>query len=205
MSPKAKTGTRGKILDAAETLIIEKGYTGTSVDSIIEEVGITKGAYFYHFKSKAEMAKALVIRNADLDIERMREFSARARQLSADPLESLLIFIGLYTEMVTDVTGPVPGCLFVSYSSETSQFDGAVREVLERVIVVWREHLAAWLDEAAAVHPPVREFDRRSLADMLTVVLEGCFVVARMAQDGQVFAQQLRHYRNYVEMLFKGV
>lgn len=204
MSPKTKTDTRDRILAAAESLITQHGFAATSVDRIIEEVGITKGAYFYHFGSKAEMGQALVERNADLDIARLEEFAARARALSDDPLQSLLIFLGLYVEMVEGIVGPIPGCIFISFSAESGGFDEEIMEVLDRVIVTWREKVAAWLDEAAAVHPPARAFDRDSLADMLTVVFEGSFVVARMSQDPQVFADQLRHYRTYVELLFKG-
>ena len=39
---------------------------------------------------------------------------------------------------------------------------------------------------------------------MFTVVFEGCYVVGRMSQDTTVFAKQLRHYRDYVELLFRG-
>lgn len=203
MSPKKKPGTRLRILEAAEALIIEHGYAGTSVDRILEEVGITKGAYFYHFKSKAAMAQALVEHIADKDLGGMEENSARARGLSPDPLESLLVFCGLYIEQFENRSDN-PGCLFVAYSSETGQFGREVAQVLDHVVKTWRAHLVAWLDEAAAAHPPVREFDRESLADMFTVVFEGCYVVGRMSRDTTVFVQQLRHYRDYVEMLFKG-
>jgi TetR/AcrR family transcriptional repressor of nem operon len=74
--------------------------------------------------------------------------------------------------------------------------------VLEHVIVAWRERIAAWLEEAAAAHPPVRPFDAESLADMLTVVFEGALVVARSMQDRRMFAAQVRHYRTYIELLF---
>jgi len=206
MNPRTRTDTRDRILDAAESLITRHGFTATSVEKILEEVGITKGAYFYHFKSKAEMARALIRRNADMDLGRMDEYAARARELTTDPLEALLVFLGLYVEMFegVDVDGPIPGCLFVSYSAESTQFDAEVVEVLEHVIVAWRRKIAAWLDEAAAARPPAHDFDRDGLADMLTVVFEGSFVVARMARDPRVFVQQLRHYRRYVELLFKG-
>ena len=50
--------TRTKLLDAALLVIRTKGYAGTSVDDLCQEAGVTKGAFFHHFKSKEEMAVA---------------------------------------------------------------------------------------------------------------------------------------------------
>src|SRR6202142_3390683 len=51
-SPKAK------LLDAALSLIREKGYSSTSVDELCAQAGVTKGAFFHHFKSKDVLAVA---------------------------------------------------------------------------------------------------------------------------------------------------
>lgn len=45
-----------KIFKTAEELFYEKGYTHTSVDEIIERSGTSKGTFYYHYKSKAELA-----------------------------------------------------------------------------------------------------------------------------------------------------
>jgi len=54
----AKGGARQKLLDAALSLIREKGYSSTSVDDLCTEAGVTKGAFFHHFKSKDALAVA---------------------------------------------------------------------------------------------------------------------------------------------------
>ena len=43
---------RNEILDAAETLITEKGYSKTTIIDILNQVGIAKGTFYYYFKSK---------------------------------------------------------------------------------------------------------------------------------------------------------
>ena len=55
---KALPDTRTKLLDAALLVIRTKGYAGTSVDDLCQEAGVTKGAFFHHFKSKEDMAVA---------------------------------------------------------------------------------------------------------------------------------------------------
>jgi TetR/AcrR family transcriptional regulator, transcriptional repressor for nem operon len=59
MSAKAAT-TRLNILQKAFGLVYQKGYRATSVDEIIATTKVTKGAFFYHFKSKDEMGLAMI-------------------------------------------------------------------------------------------------------------------------------------------------
>lgn len=51
---------RMEIIHAAEKLFEQNGYTKTSVEAIIKEVGIAKGTFYYYFKSKQEILRALV-------------------------------------------------------------------------------------------------------------------------------------------------
>ena len=44
--------TRSRILDVAESLFAQRGYTATSVADICEQAGITKGGFYHHFASK---------------------------------------------------------------------------------------------------------------------------------------------------------
>lgn len=49
-----------KILDVAQRLFLEKGYDGTTIQDIVNELGgLTKGAIYHHYKSKEEIMDAL--------------------------------------------------------------------------------------------------------------------------------------------------
>ncbi|MBK9928116.1 MAG: TetR/AcrR family transcriptional regulator [Anaerolineales bacterium] len=52
--------TRTKILDAAIKLFSNNGYNKASVDDICAEAGISKGAFYHHFKSKQELFLAIL-------------------------------------------------------------------------------------------------------------------------------------------------
>src|ERR1039457_5805168 len=56
------TETKDKILDAAERLIGERGYAGTSLRHIIAEAGVNLAAVHYHFGSKEDLLDAVVLR-----------------------------------------------------------------------------------------------------------------------------------------------
>ena len=51
--------TREQILAAARQLFTERGYHTTSVYDLFEHAGITKGAFFHHWKTKEDLALAL--------------------------------------------------------------------------------------------------------------------------------------------------
>ena len=60
--------TRENILATAERIILQRGYSGTSIEEIIGEAGITKGGFFYHFNGKNDLARSLILRYLDNDV-----------------------------------------------------------------------------------------------------------------------------------------
>lgn len=52
--------TRERILDVARRLFVERGYAGTSIRDIAEDLRMTKGSLYYHFSSKEELLNALM-------------------------------------------------------------------------------------------------------------------------------------------------
>lgn len=57
---KKAAATRHNILQKAFELIYVKGYQATSIDDIIATTQVTKGAFYYHFKTKDEMGLAII-------------------------------------------------------------------------------------------------------------------------------------------------
>jgi AcrR family transcriptional regulator len=54
------TQTVGKIIDIASKLFAEKGYEHTSVQDIVDELGMSKGAVFHHFATKEDIVEAVI-------------------------------------------------------------------------------------------------------------------------------------------------
>ncbi len=200
---KDGAATREKILDAAQELILERGYVGMTVEHVLDRVGITKGAFFHHFKTKDDLAKALLRRFADKDARIYSETRERAEKLSDDPLQQMLIFIRLFEEMFESLREPYPGCLFASYIYELQQFDDETRGLIEESFRKWRELLKEKFEAIARKYPPRAKIEAASLADAFTVVLEGAFITGKAMNEPAVISDQLRHFRNYVELLFE--
>ncbi len=52
--------TANRILNQAMRIFLEKGYHGTSIDDITRAAKLTKGALYWHFKSKEDLLKRIV-------------------------------------------------------------------------------------------------------------------------------------------------
>ena len=71
--------TRSKIIESAIKLFSNQGYNKASVDDICEDAGISKGAFYHHYKSKQELFLALLdvwLKNIDHAIEVSKDKTA---------------------------------------------------------------------------------------------------------------------------------
>jgi AcrR family transcriptional regulator len=59
MTQPPRGDTRERLLESAEAAVLAKGFAVTSIEELIAVVGITKNGFFYHFKDKGELARAL--------------------------------------------------------------------------------------------------------------------------------------------------
>ncbi|BAS17815.1 A-factor receptor protein [Arthrobacter sp. Hiyo8] len=71
-TPKG-AATRNEILRVAADVFARKGFEQTRMDDIIREVGLTKGAIYFHFSSKAMLAQAVVDEQKSRWLRRVQE------------------------------------------------------------------------------------------------------------------------------------
>jgi len=88
---KAADVRRTEILDTAYALFVRLGYEATTVNLIIDELGLSKGAFYHHFASKEEVLHALARRMATEMRDKLAPLVAR-RDLS--PLDKINLMFG---------------------------------------------------------------------------------------------------------------
>jgi AcrR family transcriptional regulator len=62
---KRAADRKQQIIETADELFRKNGYENTSVDTIIEAIGVAKGTYYYYFKSKQDILNAIVENQLD--------------------------------------------------------------------------------------------------------------------------------------------
>ena len=53
--------TRNRILEIARQKFVTKGFYNTSLEEIVEEIGLTRGAFYHHFKNKEGILSDLIL------------------------------------------------------------------------------------------------------------------------------------------------
>lgn len=200
--PKQGTPTRERILDTAHDMVLRQGYAATSLDQILGHAGVTKGAFFYYFKSKDDLARALFERYLQGDREVLEQTVQRAEKLASDPLQQVLVALGLLEEMFAGLDEPHPGCLIASYCYQNELMTPETTAKARASLELWRDAIAAKLRAAAKLHAPRSEPDYEALGDLPNVVIEGGFVMAKVYGDPKFLARQLRLLKNHIELLF---
>jgi TetR/AcrR family transcriptional repressor of nem operon len=192
---------RERILEAAQQLVMERGFSATTVDAILEVAGASKGAFFHHFSSKADLGRAMVERYASADGELLEHLMVVAESRSDDPAEQLIEFVSAFEAGIEDLSLAQPGCLFVSFIYEQFEGQDETRKLILDDVLRWRERILDKLVLATAERPPSLEVDLPSLADHVFTILEGGFVLARATGDPLKLRDQLRHLRAYLTLL----
>lgn len=201
--PVARGGaTRERLLDIAEAGVLAKGFAGTSIDEIIAEAEITKSGFFYHFRDKNELARALIQRYLDTEEALLDQVFARARELHEDPLHAFLIGLKLLAEMMADLPNGHPGCLVATSAYAERMFDERVRELNRQAVEVWRARFLGMLEEIAARHPPREPVDLRALADMVSGAVEGGIILSKAMREPKLLSEQILLVRTFVRLLF---
>lgn len=138
--------TRDKLLDAAEKLIAEQGYAGTSLRQIIAEAGVNLASIHYHFGSKDELMHEVVRRKVSpVNDKRLKLFDALKEKAGGKPvpvqklLEAFLLpmgevasshpqFVRVMGRLVAE--GLLPSVIERNFKPIQVPFTNALREAL---------------------------------------------------------------------------
>lgn len=169
--------TRLRLLEAAAALMLEKGFSGTSVDSVCARAGLTKGAFFHHFEDKESLASALVDKwSHDRHALHGRLFGAHS-----DPLERVNSYADGVARAAKDGS-LLKGCLIASFSQELQGLP-SVRRSCRKGFEDWVEQLAVQIALAKERHAPDSVIDPVESAEGFIAHLEGAILIAKASDD----------------------
>ena len=194
--------TRDRILEIAEAAVLAKGFAGTSIEELIAAVGITKSGFFYHFRDKGQLAKAMLLRYLERDKALLDDMFRRADELNEDPLHGFLVGLKMFAEMMANLPEVHPGCLAASFCYQDQLFNREIRELNATGMLAWRTRFRERLDLIAKRYPPRQEVDLDALADMISTLVEGGLILGRAFNDGSILPRQVLLYRDFVRAVF---
>ena len=201
MTSKAEA-TRERLLAATKKLVMSKGFAGTAIDDVLKATGLTKGAFFHHFKSKADLADQLMRWYAENDMQMFRTLLAQAEAAHDDPLDQLMHFLKAFEVYLNDPDNPPRGCMYALYTYEDDHFENNVKDFVSDTLKTWTSMYVRKFQEVIDRYPPARELTARRLAEMFVAVVEGGLILERAHANPGMAARQSEQFRNYLELLF---
>jgi len=189
--------TRRRILDAAFKEIHAHGFHASSVDTILEQTRLTKGALFHQFASKLELGYAVV---AEVLAPMMRARWLEPLAAFENPLEGILhqlrANIGDEPQAMLNL-----GCPLNNLIQEMATTDREFRRRLRLVIEEWIAGVEAEVkrgQRSGHVRPSV---DAREVAEYVVTLHEGAFSMIKALRDKRVLWSLLTS----METVFAGI
>lgn len=127
--------TRLTILHKAFELIYTKGYQTTSIDEIIATTQVTKGAFYYHFKTKDEMGVAII---EEILKPTMQEHFIKPTEASQNPIEDFYNMIS-YLLLKDPFLQVKYGCPVGNLTQEMTPWNTKFSEALAELVDLWKE------------------------------------------------------------------
>ena len=205
LATRRHSDTRERILELAEAAVLDKGFAATSIEELIAGAGITKSGFFYHFRDKRELARALMLRYIAHNDAVLEDIFLRADDLNEDPLHGFLVALKLFAEMMAELPQTHPGCLVASFCYQDRLFDQDVRELTQAGVRSWRKVFLDRLQNIAQRYPPRLDLPLEDLADMANTLVDGGIILSRVLVDKAILPRQILLYRAFIRTVFLGV
>jgi AcrR family transcriptional regulator len=114
---EARADARGELIAAAWQLFSSAGYDATTVNAILAEVGLSKGAFYYYFSGKEDILDAVV---GDLIDEMARAVEPIPSMSTLSPVEKLKLFIETIGNLKLANIGIIKETVEVIYRDENA-------------------------------------------------------------------------------------
>ncbi|MAK63007.1 MAG: TetR family transcriptional regulator [Ponticaulis sp.] len=197
MAPRGTA--REKLLNAAIKLVRTHGYAGTSLDDLCEEAGVSKGAFFHHFKSKDDLAQMA----AQFWDERTGTLFASADyHKHTDPLDRVLGYVDFRGEIMD---GDIPeftcfvGTMVQEAYRDAPEIRRACRDSIFGHADTLIDDIQAAIDQAG-LKP--KDWTAESLAHYTQATLQGAYILAKATESNEAALTSVAHLRRYIELLF---
>ncbi|UXY26076.1 TetR/AcrR family transcriptional regulator [Streptomyces sp. HUAS TT20] len=135
------TGTRAQIVDAANRLFYEQGFEHTSFAAIAEAVGISRGNFYHHFKTKDEILSAVI----EARLQSTRAMLAEWDRDEPGPAERVRRFVEIVVTNRADIQNY--GCPVGTLTNELAKLDHPARPQAVAVFGLFRTWLREQFEE----------------------------------------------------------
>ena len=189
--------TRAALLDAAFKEIYENGYQAASLERILANTNLTKGALYHHFPNKHALGIAVI---REIITDQIIAEHAGPLMETDDPIPVMLAHIDQCNDESAD--GELEfGCPLHNLVQEMSPLDEEFRNSLQEIQFTWQRILSEALARGQARGNVREDLDCDEVALFLVAAVEGCKGTTKSLQSMETFRSCMNQLKRYVETL----
>ncbi len=190
--------TRGKILMAAYDEIYQCGYQAASLNNILKNTGITKGALYHHFRNKLELGYAVV---DEVIYSSIKVHWIEPLEKTDDPISTIQKILFQTGQQMTQHDIRL-GCPLNNLAMEMSPINEGFHTKIKALYDEWQAAIEAACERGKQAGKVIESADSKQLAILFIATLEGCLGLAKSMQSletlmmcGQGLSEQLELLR----------
>lgn len=180
--------TQLKILKAANTLFYHQGYNHTSFSHIVEKTGLSKGNITYHFKSKQDILKGIIL----LRLEKIQTQVDAWNTQTDDPMQRLDFFCKMLLDEGKDLQQF--GCPIGTLTSEFAKNDP---ELYQATLPMF-ETYKAFLAEQYQLLGLTRDNSEQKAMRLLGRA-QGIAMMTHVFRDVRYLHEEVEHLQNEIK------
>lgn len=196
MRKKAAPSKKELLLQKATELFRSKGFHATSIDDVCVTAGVTKGAFFYYFKSKEALAQAC-LEGWKCMVARMEESAPFAQE--RDPLKKLLGYLDFFLSAVSR-PDQIKSCLAGTVVQEIWDTHPRLKNAANACFTESGDRFSKLLKDAAK-HSG-KTVDTKALSDLYLATFQGSLILYKGSGDIGVFKRNFDLFKSFIRHLF---
>jgi TetR/AcrR family transcriptional repressor of nem operon len=157
--------TKERILEAAEELMLEKGFHSVGLKQILDAVKVPKGSFYHYFESKEQFGVEMLKHYLGA-ITVWKQRVLLSQETEPDPLKRLFTYLDNSIDRVQQTPGRFP-CLALKLASELSELNEAMCREIATGFQDWIDIYQQVLDEAVAEKQLPETLDTASEAQFI--------------------------------------
>ena len=188
-SPAHKEKTRDRILQSARVLFSMKGFEAVTVNDVMKDCSLTRGAFYAHFKSKAELyQQALSYSAKNTELARLKPAEFSSKQWLSKLLDAYL--------SVEHVNGDRP-CPLAFMATDIALRDDATKETYTNTYRNMNKLIMGYVGEDNLC-------DKESVFALTSMII-GAVAIARTIDDACLVNSVLTACREQARQILGGV
>ncbi len=192
--------TKQLIIDQAFQLFYENGFKTTSVEKVMQATSLTKGAFYHHYKSKKELALAVISAKIERQVYEAMVLPLYENGVALSVLEQTFV-----TRMKSfSLYEKTNGCVLNNLINEIGGYETAYQDALKGIIEDWKTALIALIERGKAegnIHDLVSS---SATAVYLISSFEGIRGIRKLYTDDHIVDEYLLGLSSYISHLSTG-